>query len=315
MATYNGARFLEEQLTSFAQQDRLPDELVVCDDGSTDDTLDILARFAREAPFRVRIERNAENLGYVRNFEKALSLCEGDLIFLSDQDDVWLQRKLAVVEAEFLADAMLMSTINDMYITDEKLNHSGVTQLGNILQAGQPERMFRAGCCIAIRKKALDVLFPFPVEDYPHDAWITEITRSLGVRKVLPVPLQLYRRHGKTETVSYLSEPKSVNILKQASHLNLASPLDGWDIHFHLIGIKQKWVEARRRDLEVMGLGHRVDPFLKELEQEERNIRDRIAILRLPRLMRLPRVLVFWMSGRYQYFTGWKSALKDAIRR
>ncbi len=88
MCTYNGARFLPEQLASFAAQERLPDELVVCDDGSTDATMEILQDFAATALFEVRVERNPQNLGFVRNFEKTLSLCTGDIVFLSDQDDV-----------------------------------------------------------------------------------------------------------------------------------------------------------------------------------------------------------------------------------
>ena len=72
MATYNGAQFLPEQLESFLSQSRLPDEIVVCDDGSSDNTMNILHEFSASVPFEVRIEQNVENLGYVRNFEKAL---------------------------------------------------------------------------------------------------------------------------------------------------------------------------------------------------------------------------------------------------
>ncbi len=92
MATYNGAKYLEEQLASFVVQSQLP--LVVCDDGSADATLEILHRFAHSAPFPVRIVCNDERLGYGDNFLKAASLCEGDWIAFSDQDDVWLPDKL-----------------------------------------------------------------------------------------------------------------------------------------------------------------------------------------------------------------------------
>ena len=88
MATYNGERFLEQQLLSIARQIRLPDEMVVSDDGSNDGTIDILERFATNAPFPVRIYRNLNPLGYGDNFLKAASLCDGDLIAFSDQDDV-----------------------------------------------------------------------------------------------------------------------------------------------------------------------------------------------------------------------------------
>ena len=96
MATYNGERFIGEQLESFLTQTILPTELVVTDDGSTDATLDIVASFAARAPFPVRIERNAENLGYQTNFMKAARLCSSDIIAFCDQDDIWLPRKIEI---------------------------------------------------------------------------------------------------------------------------------------------------------------------------------------------------------------------------
>ena len=94
LCTYNGACFLKTQLSSLAQQSLRPDELVVCDDGSTDATVEILEAFAVRAPFKVRILRNPQNLGYVKNFEKAISACQFDLIFMCDQDDIWHPEKL-----------------------------------------------------------------------------------------------------------------------------------------------------------------------------------------------------------------------------
>ena len=88
MCTYNGARFLREQLESIASQIRLPDELVVCDDGSTDATLAILTEYAKAVRFPVRIQCNTSRLGPAKNFEQAISLCKGEIIVLSDQDDI-----------------------------------------------------------------------------------------------------------------------------------------------------------------------------------------------------------------------------------
>jgi glycosyltransferase involved in cell wall biosynthesis len=101
MATYNGARFLREQLDSIATQTLLPYELVICDDGSTDATLEIAGQFAKEVSFPVRIYQNESNLGFADNFLKAASLCEGDWIAFSDQDDIWLPHKLATVSRRF----------------------------------------------------------------------------------------------------------------------------------------------------------------------------------------------------------------------
>ena len=94
MATYNGSKYLREQLDSLAAQTLPPCELVVTDDGSTDDTLGILDRFRRRAPFPVHLHRNEQRLGYRDNFLKAAQLCSGELIAFCDQDDVWMPDKL-----------------------------------------------------------------------------------------------------------------------------------------------------------------------------------------------------------------------------
>jgi len=97
MATYNGESFLAEQLDNLAKQTLKPLELVVCDDGSTDDTVAILEGFAALAPFPVSIHRNGTRLGHTENFLKAANLCSGKWIGFCDQDDVWLPNKLEVV--------------------------------------------------------------------------------------------------------------------------------------------------------------------------------------------------------------------------
>ena len=104
MTTYNGARYLQEQLASLAAQSMLPAELVVCDDGSSDATLALLADFAAVAPFAVRIARNASRIGYRANFMQAAALCRGDVIAFCDQDDTWHPEKLQRVLACFAAD-------------------------------------------------------------------------------------------------------------------------------------------------------------------------------------------------------------------
>jgi glycosyltransferase involved in cell wall biosynthesis len=97
VATYNGERFLEQQLRTLSEQVKLPDEVVVCDDASTDRTPEILAQFARRAPFPVRLVINDQRLGWRENFLKPASLCTSDYIAFCDQDDVCLPDKLSVV--------------------------------------------------------------------------------------------------------------------------------------------------------------------------------------------------------------------------
>jgi len=95
MATYNGEKYLSEQLRSLAEQTELPDELVICDDESNDSTARVVGLFAATAPFPVRFIRNEQRLGYYENFMKAAGLCTSEYIAFCDQD-VWLSEKLAV---------------------------------------------------------------------------------------------------------------------------------------------------------------------------------------------------------------------------
>jgi glycosyltransferase involved in cell wall biosynthesis len=94
MATYNGEKYLSEQLDSFCKQSVLPDELVVSDDNSKDATKEIILNFAKTAPFKVLFVENNHNSGVVKNFENALKHAKGDIIFFSDQDDYWLSNKI-----------------------------------------------------------------------------------------------------------------------------------------------------------------------------------------------------------------------------
>src|ERR1700688_2975817 len=101
MCTCNGVAYLRQQLDSIAGQSRLPNELVVCDDHSTDSSVPIIEQYATTVAFPVRLHVNGQRLGVTKNFEKAISLCKGDLIALADQDDVWFAEKLARLEARF----------------------------------------------------------------------------------------------------------------------------------------------------------------------------------------------------------------------
>ena len=103
MTTYNGAQFVQAQLRSILEQTRQPDEIIICDDGSRDDTVNIIRHVMETSGTdRIRLVENEENLGYIRNFYKAISLTKGDYIFLADQDDIWhrekLEKSLAIME-------------------------------------------------------------------------------------------------------------------------------------------------------------------------------------------------------------------------
>jgi glycosyltransferase involved in cell wall biosynthesis len=99
MATYNGEKFLEQQLQSLSKQTRLPAELIICDDTSSDATVDIITRFSETASFLVKLVVNEHRLGWRRNFLKSASLRTSEYIVFCDQDDIWLSDKLTIVQS------------------------------------------------------------------------------------------------------------------------------------------------------------------------------------------------------------------------
>jgi glycosyltransferase involved in cell wall biosynthesis len=139
LCTYNGAKYLKEQLDSIGRQTRLPDELVICDDRSTDGTPGIVSQFAAEARFPVAFTVNKVNLGATKNFEKAIGRCTGDIILQSDQDDVWLDKKLELIEGIFLNNPDVRAIFSDAEVVDEFSR--GVERLGAHARAAELEML------------------------------------------------------------------------------------------------------------------------------------------------------------------------------
>jgi len=209
MCTYNGEAYLTDQLASIAKQTRLPDELIVCDDNSTDNTLQILERFSKEASFPVRLHRNKQRLGPTKNFEKAISLCSQDLIFLSDQDDIWMPQKLDRILRAFMNNPDAGYVFSDGLIVDEICRPMGYTMWESSEFTLQQRRQFErgkqltvllkhnvvTGAAMAFRAKLRSVVLPIPDEAI-HDAWIALLASSAGMHGVfIEEPLIQYRQH------------------------------------------------------------------------------------------------------------------------
>src|SRR5262252_4893004 len=127
LCTSNGQTYLKDQLESYLNQSRLPDELVVCDDVSSDNTVKILEEFAGSAPFPVLIRRNDKQLGYVKNFERCVLECSGDIIFFSDQDDVWNSQKIELMLRVFEQSPGVGVVFCDAELVDGELQPMGRT--------------------------------------------------------------------------------------------------------------------------------------------------------------------------------------------
>jgi glycosyltransferase involved in cell wall biosynthesis len=214
MCTYNGAQFVAEQLNSIAAQTRRPDELVVCDDRSTDATADVVRGFARRAPFTVRLYVNEKNLGSTKNFERVIHLCEGDLIALADQDDVWLPEKLERLE-HALEDEEVGLAFTDGEVADESLHPLGPRVWETIRFGEQEQRLFRegrgfgvlldhnvaTGAAMAFKAKFKELILPIPNElvhdgiPVLHDWWAALLVAAVAKVSFIPELLFKYRQH------------------------------------------------------------------------------------------------------------------------
>ena len=211
LATYNGEQFIRDQLESIRVQSRLPDELVVTDDCSTDLTLSILEEFAAEAPFPVRIERNEQTLGSTRNFEKAIGLCRGEIIALCDQDDVWLPQKLERLDQRFESDSEAALVFTDALLVDERLTPLGLRLWQSVgfspamqrrFVGGDQLRLllsrsFVTGATLAFRRSYRDLASPFPLDvpNHIHDRWLVAVLAAVAKIGFIAEPLILYRQH------------------------------------------------------------------------------------------------------------------------
>jgi len=201
MTTYNGEKHLKEQLMSFLEQTRLPDELVVSDDSSNDKTIEILNKFKEKASFEVKININQTNIGFTKNFEKAINLCTGDLIFISDHDDVWYKNKIEKMTEYISSDEKAYMAMNDCEIADSKMNPTGLSKINQVVNYQGTIEGFIPGCCSVIRSKYKSLLFPFS-EKMSYDSWISFIGINTNSRIILKETLQLYRRY-ETNTTNH----------------------------------------------------------------------------------------------------------------
>ncbi len=208
VATYNGEKYLKEQLDSILMQLSEDDEVIVSDDGSTDSTLEILAEYGE----RVKILKN-EQKGIVSNIENALNQAKGDIIFLSDQDDVWLPNKVETCVKELKVADLVVS---DCFVTDKNLNiaHHSFFKKNNSFQNKFLALMKNSylGCCMAFNRAVLDLALPFPKDIPMHDIWIGNVAGFNFKTKFISEPLIYYRRHYKNNSTA--SEKTKNNIFK-----------------------------------------------------------------------------------------------------
>lgn len=205
IATYNGEKYIEEQLFSILDQLGKDDEIIISDDYSTDNTVEVIKKLLDS---RIKLFFNKEK-GYTSNFENALKQVSGDIVFISDQDDIWDPNKVRVCleELQFadlvVSDCKLINSSNEV-ISDSyfKLRSVKKSSWGNLIKFSY------LGCCLAFRSEILKKALPFPSNRQfcTHDNWLFLVGSFLFRHKVLDDTLIYYRRHdGNVSTGGLIS--------------------------------------------------------------------------------------------------------------
>lgn len=195
MATYNGEKYIEEQLKSILNNLSLNDEIIISDDGSTDQTLEIINSFHDK---RIHIIEGPKK-GVIKNFENAILNCQGDYIFLSDQDDIWYDDKVKTILDIFRNDANTILIVHDNKMVDSNLNiiNDSFFKFRKI-KNGFVNNIIKnsfIGCCMAFKKELKSEIIPIPNNMPMHDQWIGLVALLNGNVRFINDKLVLYRRH------------------------------------------------------------------------------------------------------------------------
>ncbi|MBM3400714.1 MAG: glycosyltransferase family 2 protein [Bacteroidetes bacterium] len=201
LCTYNGEEFLREQLESIVNQTYSPIELIIVDDSSSDNTYEILVEFAANHSF-IKLFQNLENIGYIKNFEKALNLCSGDFIALSDQDDIWDRTKIEKQVNKIGSNLLIYHDSEFIDQNGQSLNKK-MSDIMNFYRGNEPEAFLFFNCIsghsVLMKKQLRDELLPFP-DAYFHDWWMGYVATNLGSVDFMEECLVKYRQHQKADT-------------------------------------------------------------------------------------------------------------------
>ena len=316
MCTCNGALYLAKQLESIMAQCHLPDEIVIIDDASDDGTPDILKKYARKFKSLYHVYYNKKRIGSTRNFVKAICRCQGDIIVLCDQDDVWVPEKLVRIKHHFDQNPHLGYVFSDALLVDEKLRSKQKTLWEHFQFDEKLRKKFRegylkqveillkreyiTGATLAINCHLKPFILSIP-DHWIHDAWMVLLISALGYPgDFIEEQLVHYRIHPQQQIGLGKTEGRG---LWGKIQLSLHMEFDPYEVKFD-------------RLKSVMALLNRSDRLPEDtlalFREKLGHIRHRQHLHHLPCWQRIPGV---WkgLSKRYyhRFSNGWQSVGKD----
>lgn len=314
LCTYNGSKYLAAQLNSIAKQSRLPDELVISDDASTDNSLAIASEFAKTAPLPVRVIQSAATLGSTENFQRAIEMCSGDVIMLSDQDDVWMESRVNLTARAFASRPELSMCFSDAIVTDSELRPVGrlwpsvkldAATLKHIDEGGALQELLRrnfvTGATMAFARRICRVALPIPrLETRIHDGWLALVASALGPVQPIRQATIYYRQHasqqfGLPQVALFEELQRKVVPEARQAHIQIAEDM--------------AQLESR---LALQLTGTITSDVFEHLAAQRQHRLIRASMSRSYR-RRFPIALREAATGRYRYSGGWLSVMRDLL--
>lgn len=199
MASFNGSKYIKYQLESILLQIKSDDEIVIVDDASSDDTVSLIKSFDDN---RIKVFENISNIGVINSFGRSISLAQGDIIFLSDQDDVWLSGKVDKVKDIFSQNSDITLCLSNALIINDlgEVKERSYFERRGPFKHGALSNIIKnrfLGCAIAFKASLVNRILPFPDHIPAHDMWIGIINEIYGKSFYINQPLFYYRRHSE----------------------------------------------------------------------------------------------------------------------
>lgn len=258
IASYNGELYIKEQIQSILYQTLPVSEIIIVDDCSSDSTTKVIRNMLK-LDDRIKLVVNNKNQGHIKSFERALSLCSGSYIFLSDQDDIWLPGKVKTC-IDYLDKYNLSAVYHDAQFVNSSLTQFLGSKFYHMKRINIPQSRFCMGSCLAFRRHILDLALPFPPYISGHDNWIDFCIKSLYRDKYAYIDNQLilYRRHLFNQSVGIWNNPTISFIsallirIKASLSLSLSNKIvnKGYRIfHLKILASRVPFSERSRLDL------------------------------------------------------------------
>ena len=317
IATYNGSKYIRQQVQSILTQTYLPFEVIVCDDASTDNTLAIVESMFKELPIVLRIIDGSKQVGHVQNFNKGLMVASGDYVALCDQDDVWVPEKIEKAILFFQDVPNCAVYMHDAVLCDESLRETKYTKLQQLKSSGLDVDDYWMGCVSMFKADYLRTFLPIPEGVVSHDVFLIEPARALKKVYVDFQPLIKYRRH-QNNVSSGLRGSSSVTKKSTRLRAFVASSVSFLE-HDHIKSLDtdiiclSKTINAYELSLrfyigdELIALKLLLDEMKKRINIQsirKKNCKEYF-------FRRLSRSIILLVKGEYKNVSGIQSFLRD----